>query len=56
MPTVASTLRSTARRVPDALALVFAERRYTYRELDAQVDRTATVLARLGLAKGAGSR
>jgi acyl-CoA synthetase (AMP-forming)/AMP-acid ligase II len=52
MPTVASTLRSTARRVPDALALIFGEQRYTYRELDAQVDRTATALARLGLAKG----
>jgi acyl-CoA synthetase (AMP-forming)/AMP-acid ligase II len=52
MPTIASTLRATARRVPDTVALTFGERRSTYRELDAQVDRTATTLARLGLAKG----
>ena len=52
MPTIASTLRSTARRVPDTVALVFGEQRYTYRELDAQVDRTATALAQLDLAKG----
>ena len=52
MPTIASTLRSTARRVPDTVALIFGERRYTYRELDARVDRTAAALARLGLAKG----
>src|SRR5215470_4189235 len=52
MPTIASTLQSTARRVPDAVGLVFGERRYTYGELDALVDRTAAALARLGLAKG----
>lgn len=52
MPTVASTLRSTARRIPDSPALVFGERRLTYGELDAHVDRTALALARLGLAKG----
>jgi acyl-CoA synthetase (AMP-forming)/AMP-acid ligase II len=52
MPTIASTLRSTARRVPDTVALIFGERHCTYRELDAQVDRTAAALARLGLAKG----
>jgi acyl-CoA synthetase (AMP-forming)/AMP-acid ligase II len=52
MPTIASTLRSTARRVPDTVALIFGERSATYRELDAQVDRAASVLARLGLAKG----
>jgi fatty-acyl-CoA synthase len=52
MPTIASTLRSTARRVPDTVALIFGERAYTYRELDAQVDRTATALAGLGLARG----
>jgi fatty-acyl-CoA synthase len=52
MPTIASTLRSTARRVPDTVALIFGERAYTYAELDAQVDRTATALAGLGLARG----
>ena len=52
MPTIASTLRSTARRVPEAPALVFGPHRYSYGELDAQVDRTAGALARLGLVKG----
>jgi acyl-CoA synthetase (AMP-forming)/AMP-acid ligase II len=52
MPTIASTLKSTARRVPDAPALIFGEQRYTYRELDDRVDRTAWALAHLGLAKG----
>jgi acyl-CoA synthetase (AMP-forming)/AMP-acid ligase II len=44
--------RATARRVPDTVALIFGERAYTYRELDAQVDRAAAALARLGLARG----
>jgi fatty-acyl-CoA synthase len=52
MPTIASTLRSTARRVPDTVALIFGQRAYTYRELDNEVDWTATALARLGLTKG----
>ncbi|WP_432824720.1 class I adenylate-forming enzyme family protein [Dactylosporangium sp. CA-092794] len=52
MPTVASTLRTTARRVPGAAALSFGERTYTYAELDTAVDRTATALAGLGLGKG----
>ena len=52
MPAIASTLRSTARRVPDAPALVFGQQRLSYRDLDAQVDRTAHALARLGLAGG----
>ncbi|WP_028847516.1 class I adenylate-forming enzyme family protein [Thermocrispum agreste] len=52
MPTIAGSLRMTARRVPTAEALVFGERRYTYAELDAAVDRVAGVLAGLGLSKG----
>lgn len=52
MPTIGSTLRASARRVPDAEALVFADRRYTYAELDAEVDQVAAALAGLGLAKG----
>lgn len=52
MPTIAGALRSSARRVPDQPALTFDDRNYTYRELDAQVDRAATALASLGLTKG----
>jgi acyl-CoA synthetase (AMP-forming)/AMP-acid ligase II len=52
MPTIGSTLRATARRSPDAEALRFGNEQYTYAELDAAVDRTATALSGLGLAKG----
>jgi acyl-CoA synthetase (AMP-forming)/AMP-acid ligase II len=52
MPTIAGSLRWTARRVPDSTALIFGEQRYTYHELDAKVDRTAAALAHLGLTKG----
>jgi acyl-CoA synthetase (AMP-forming)/AMP-acid ligase II len=52
MPTIASTLRSSARRVPDAEALRFGELRYSYAELDAAVDRYAAALLALGVAKG----
>ena len=52
MPTIASTLRSTARRVPGTVALIFGERRTPTAELDATVHRTPAALARLGLAKG----
>ncbi len=52
MPTIASTLRSTARRTPEAIALKFDSRTYTYAELDHEVDRTANALADLGLTKG----
>lgn len=52
MATIAGTLRATARRVPHREALVFGDRRYTYAELDAQVDRVAGVLADQGLGKG----
>lgn len=52
MPTIAGTLRSTARRTPEATALKFGATSYTYRELDNAVDRTANALAALGLAKG----
>lgn len=52
MPTISGLLRSTARRVPETTALKFGERTYTYAELDAEVDRVAHALSRLGLAKG----
>ena len=52
MPTIPGSLRSTARRVPGHPALVFGDRAYTYAELDAAVDRTASALAGLGLRRG----
>jgi acyl-CoA synthetase (AMP-forming)/AMP-acid ligase II len=52
MPTIAGSLRSTARRVPDAEALQFGDRTLTYRELDQEVDRYAGVLRALGVVKG----
>ncbi|MFE2415373.1 non-ribosomal peptide synthase/polyketide synthase [Streptomyces hokutonensis] len=51
-PVPATTLpelfRAQVARTPDATALVFEGRRLTYAELDAQVERTARVLAALG--------
>ncbi|MCX5241378.1 non-ribosomal peptide synthase/polyketide synthase [Streptomyces prunicolor] len=51
-PVPATTLpelfRAQAARTPDATALVFEGQRLTYAELDAQVERTAGVLAALG--------
>ncbi|GAA5069256.1 class I adenylate-forming enzyme family protein [Nocardia callitridis] len=52
MPTVGSTLRSTAARVPEREALIFGETRYSYAELDTAVDRVAALLADRGLRKG----
>lgn len=52
MPTIDTTLRTTSRRVPDREALIFAERRYTYAQLDAAVDRTARVLLQQGITPG----
>jgi fatty-acyl-CoA synthase len=52
MATIGGTLRATAKRVPQRDALVFGEKRYTYAELDKQVDRVAAVLAERGISKG----
>ena len=52
MPTVPSTLRATARRVPEAVAIKFGDFSCTYAELDAEVDRTAHALSALGLDRG----
>lgn len=50
--TIPSTLRATARRVPDAEAVKFRDFSCTYAELDAEVDRTARALSSLGLGLG----
>jgi acyl-CoA synthetase (AMP-forming)/AMP-acid ligase II len=45
-------LTVSAQRCPDRTALVFASSRRTYRELDAEVNRAAHALHRLGLSTG----
>ncbi|GAB46985.1 fatty acyl-CoA synthetase [Mobilicoccus pelagius] len=50
--TVADVLHRSARRVPGRPALVFAERTWTYADLDDAVSRVAVHLLDLGLAKG----
>ncbi|WP_430336129.1 class I adenylate-forming enzyme family protein [Rhodococcus sp. ACT016] len=52
MPTIGSTLRSTAARVPERTALVFGDTRHTYRELNRAVDQVAGLLVERGLRKG----
>jgi len=52
MQTIPSTLRSTARRVPETIAIKFGDFSCTYAELDAEVDRTAHALSALGLGRG----
>ncbi|TWP34115.1 class I adenylate-forming enzyme family protein [Leekyejoonella antrihumi] len=52
MPTIPSTLRATARRVPETVAIKFGDYSCTYAELDAEVDRTAHALSDLGLCRG----
>jgi acyl-CoA synthetase (AMP-forming)/AMP-acid ligase II len=52
MATLAGILATNAGRCPDRQALVFADRSYTYRELDAAVNRTAHALTAAGLCKG----
>ncbi|WAL64372.1 fatty acyl-CoA synthetase [Amycolatopsis cynarae] len=51
--TVADILRRSAARTPQRVALRFADREWTYAELDATVTRAAAHLLSLGLAKGA---
>lgn len=50
--TVDDVLARSARRHPDRVALRFAERTWTYRELDDAVSRAAVALRDLGLARG----
>ena len=50
--TVGAVLKRTAGRLPGRLALTFADRRWTYAELDRGADRVAAALLGLGLAHG----
>ena len=50
--TVGAVLRRTAGRLPGRLALTFADRRWTYAELDRGADRVAAALLALGLTHG----
>ncbi|TNC23371.1 acyl-CoA synthetase [Amycolatopsis alkalitolerans] len=50
--TVADVLRRSAARVPTRTALRFADRQWTYAELDDAVSRAAAFLLSLGLTKG----
>jgi len=52
MPSIPDTLRTTAARCPDREALVFGDRRHTYRELYQEVERTAAALAAREIAPG----
>ncbi len=45
-------LERSASRLPDKVALVCADRRLTYREIDAECDRLASVLRREGVRRG----
>ncbi|WP_028850839.1 fatty acyl-CoA synthetase [Thermocrispum municipale] len=50
--TVGRILERTARRLPDKLALTFADRRWTYAQLDRAVSRVAAGLLAQGLSPG----
>ena len=51
MPTIAGIVATAAGRTPDAEALVDADLRMTYRELDAEINKYADVLSRTGVQK-----
>lgn len=51
--TIDAVLHRSASRFPDTVALTFADRRWTYAELDVAVDRVASLLADRGLEPGA---
>ncbi|MDO5629634.1 MAG: AMP-binding protein, partial [Mobilicoccus sp.] len=50
--TVADVVRRSARRQPERVALTFADRSWTYADLDAAVTRAAAHLLGLGLSHG----
>jgi fatty-acyl-CoA synthase len=52
MPSLSDALRTTASRHPDRTALIFGERRHSYAEFSAAVERMASVIADRGISKG----
>src|SRR4051812_32755438 len=50
--TIGRTLERSARRTPDRLALTFAERRWSFAELDRAAGRVAAALLAAGLERG----
>src|SRR3984893_9302205 len=52
MARIIPLLERNARRSPEREALVYGERRLTYRQLDAEINRATRVLQRQGLVKG----
>src|SRR5271166_5519616 len=52
MATLAGVLATNAGRSPDRTALIFGGQRYTYRDVNAAVNRAAHALAAAGLGKG----
>jgi fatty-acyl-CoA synthase/feruloyl-CoA synthase len=52
MPTIGQILECNARRAPQREALVYADRRYSYADLDAAVNRASRVLAQSGVTRG----
>ena len=52
MPTIGQILERNARRAPQREALVYADRRYSYQDLDAAVNRASRAIAQLGVAHG----
>ncbi len=52
MPSIGQILERNARRAPQREALVYADRRYSYADLDAQVNRASRAIAQLGVTHG----
>src|SRR5690348_7954902 len=52
MPSIPDTLRTAAARCPDRDALVFGDRRRTFRELADEVEATAAALTAMGVRPG----
>ena len=49
---VGDYLRKSAERLPDKIALVFGDTRFTYKELNLNVNRFASALLDIGKKKG----
>ncbi len=52
MPSIGEILERNAHRVPERTALIYGDRRLSYRELDEQVNKTARAIFQLDVEKG----